>query len=317
MSFCLAQDLFAWGYNGHATVTRVASEIIAKNDKRPSSFMHFIKRNSGTLEHLSNIPDTYWQGRDDAKRFNERSNHYLNSEVLVGDKKYRKLPKTKKSYLKLIKNYCLKHQAECVDNPKRNTLVGVGRVVFRIDQIMTELTKKLRLMHKKKNKDIGTDILVLMGVLSHYVGDLANPLHTTLDYDGWYRDQGGIHKFFEVKVVETYGLSFDQQIYELAINNNVVATIPFIHKKSSIEVVNWLVENSFQQLEQLFKIDRDCSLVKPSQQSSIRIPAKRKRPESCTQAYRQFIAKQMSIGSSVLSHLWMKAYKDSGRPESL
>jgi hypothetical protein len=37
----------------------------------------------------------------------------------------------------------------------------------------------------------------MAGVMTHYVGDLAQPLHDTINYDGQMTDQKGIHAFFE------------------------------------------------------------------------------------------------------------------------
>ena len=101
----MAQNLLAWGYAGHATLTRVASELIIKEDKNLSPLAVAIQKNAGLLEHLSNIPDTYWQDRDDAKRFHESTNHFLNSEVVAGDSRKRTLPDNRMKYTKAIQKH--------------------------------------------------------------------------------------------------------------------------------------------------------------------------------------------------------------------
>ena len=54
----MAQDLLAWGYAGHATLTRVAAEMVVKEDKVLSPLAVMVQKSAGVLEHLSNIPDT-------------------------------------------------------------------------------------------------------------------------------------------------------------------------------------------------------------------------------------------------------------------
>lgn len=57
---------------------------------------------------------------------------------------------------------------------------------------------------------------VIMGVLSHYVGDIAQPLHTTRHHHGWVGDNPGgystapsIHAYIDGKVLDIHKLSYE------------------------------------------------------------------------------------------------------------
>ena len=44
-------------------------------------------------------------------------------------------------------------------------------------------------------------IVILSGLLSHFVADLTMPYHPTSNFDGWVTGNGGIHAYFEVDVL--------------------------------------------------------------------------------------------------------------------
>lgn len=58
-------------------------------------------------------------------------------------------------------------------------------------------------------------ISVIMGVLSHYVGDVAQPLHTTMHHHGWlgenpenYTTDYGIHAYIDGKILDVHKLTY-------------------------------------------------------------------------------------------------------------
>ncbi|MCC6677974.1 MAG: hypothetical protein IT436_12590 [Phycisphaerales bacterium] len=59
------------------------------------------------------------------------------------------------------------------------------------------------------------DALTHMGILAHYIGDAAQPLHTTIHHHGWigdnpgaYSTDKGIHAYIDGTIVSRHGISF-------------------------------------------------------------------------------------------------------------
>jgi hypothetical protein len=70
--------------------------------------------------------------------------------------------------------------------------------------------------HAEQLEQARQNIISEMGLLSHYVGDAAQPLHTTRHHHGWvgdnpqgYTTDNGFHAYIDGKVVDAHGLDFD------------------------------------------------------------------------------------------------------------
>lgn len=82
--------------------------------------------------------------------------------------------------------------------------------------------RTLRILEKLNDPARGPQVVMAraniqttMGVLSHYVGDLAQPLHTTKHYNGWkgenpqgYTTRNTIHAYIDGGVVRHHGLNY-------------------------------------------------------------------------------------------------------------
>jgi hypothetical protein len=73
-------------------------------------------------------------------------------------------------------------------------------------------------------KDTNPDqILKLSSHLGHYISDSYVPLHSTLNYDGQYTGQWGIHSFWESTVPELMGKSFNYKVNKAKFISNINA----------------------------------------------------------------------------------------------
>lgn len=68
-----------------------------------------------------------------------------------------------------------------------------------------EMTDKLTKAFKTKNK---SEILFLAANLAHYIGDAHMPLHTTINHDGQFTGQKGIHALWESQLPELFGNNY-------------------------------------------------------------------------------------------------------------
>jgi hypothetical protein len=177
--FCLlCSQGNAWLAKGHE---EAAGNAIAMAG---SALPEFFTSQVATIRHCSQDPDV-WKMRDEPQLDNqEYPEHFINLELL-GDRQ-KKLPATRYEFIELCYAKKLK--------PNK-----VGFVPYAV----AEWTQRLTIAfaeHRKWPKDpaIQQKCAVYAGILAHYAGDLCQPLHTTVDYDGRVKPDGqptirGIH----------------------------------------------------------------------------------------------------------------------------
>lgn len=72
-----------------------------------------------------------------------------------------------------------------------------GTLPWAISDTVTELTETFR------RRDLD-HLPAVIGRLAHYVGDLHQPLHTTMNYDGKLTGNTGVHSLFEIDMLDRY-----------------------------------------------------------------------------------------------------------------
>ncbi|CAN5172089.1 hypothetical protein BH09BAC2_BH09BAC2_23590 [soil metagenome] len=176
-------------------------------------------------------------------------------------------------------------------------------------QIMME---KLTQAFKKRNK---SEILFIAAELGHYVADAHVPLHTSSNHDGQLTNQKGIHAFWESKLPETFGNTFNFNGGEARFINNTTEQI-FSIIKTSHQLVDILlltekqVHQSFPANE-LYMKDSSGQIIKMYNQPvySNAYAAK------YYQSLHGMIDHQMNSSIADLSSLWFTAWVNAGKPE--
>jgi len=168
-----ARDAFAWGAKGHSTVNATAADLMT------SPAANFFRANKAALERLANVPDVKWKrsGTLDA----ERPMHFFQwdrygAADLAGRFDEYLLP-------------------QIIRRLGRDYVKENGTAIWRITSLQAKLTAALRDRNWER-------AVQLAGVLGHYVGDLAQPMHLTSDYDGQSIGRRGVHRYFETTLVD-------------------------------------------------------------------------------------------------------------------
>jgi len=73
---------------------------------------------------------------------------------------------------------------------------------------------------EKKDQD---RIVTMMADLVHYVADLHNPMHTTLNYDGEMTGQKGIHHRFEGAMIKHHGSKIEKMIQDWSVKGTLIS----------------------------------------------------------------------------------------------
>jgi len=85
-------------------------------------------------------------------------------------------------------------------------VVQHGTAPWRAYSLMKSAAYVLSTAVKNHDADKFNQALLLLGTMGHYVGDMGQPFHATLDYDGQ-TDAAtfGVHSSYEEKILERYG----------------------------------------------------------------------------------------------------------------
>lgn len=168
----------AWWSGGHESIAEAAAARL------PDSMPDFYRRGGRHLAHFAVEPDR-WKNREAAfLRRSEEGNHFLDTEDLDG----KALPATHRfDAMKLL-------YGELKKDPNKTGLLPYA-IVENYERLMIAFYD-----HRKSpaNESIHMKCLLYGGVLAHYTGDAAMPLHTTRDFDGRIQADGtvkqkGIH----------------------------------------------------------------------------------------------------------------------------
>jgi hypothetical protein len=163
----------AWWVKGHGTIAEAAA------DRLPEGMPAFFRAAGKQLNHLAGDPDR-WKNPD-AKylRAAEAPDHFIDLENLEG----KELPPEAAAMIARLKH-----------RPERTGMLPYA-ILEHYDRLSCAF-KDYR--DDPKNPAIQAKCIVYAGVLSHFTGDAAMPLHTTRNYDGRKGDDGklaqkGIH----------------------------------------------------------------------------------------------------------------------------
>lgn len=316
--FFYCQTLFAWGARGHEVITRVAVQLL--EDACPKKCSHPFALKEQMLTYLANVPDSYWRGFPKNEILDLNAAHFIGLEwfhipshkssirFTLKDGKERALSNCAKG--KLPADICRK-----LSSKSRLTDIyrAAGSSPFRIEQLSLVLENLLS--RTPINDQTMIQAMLHAGILAHYVGDLANPMHTTIDYDGWQKNAGGLHWYFETHLVDAYNFTLDSHVYKKAkqiLGKKVQET-----KASYLDLAFDLAKNSYQDLPELIETDKEKTRTKPSviREDGLKIKAKRLANTQGLPHFSSLIVKRLATGATFLATLWKSAWLQAGKPD--
>lgn len=160
-----------WFGKGHERVTGLAMR------DADGGLPKFFVRGTAGIAHVSLDPDLFRQKENPALRNAEVPDHYLDMELLAGEK----LPPDRYGLIDL----CAR---------KGISPYKVGTLPYAVAEWTGRLTVALAEYRRwPDDPAIQSKCLVYAGLLAHYARDLCQPLHTTIDFDGRNGQGKGIH----------------------------------------------------------------------------------------------------------------------------
>jgi len=311
---------FAWGERGHDLITRVAVQNLVRLSGANKAVTTPFTQRDHMLSHLSNVPDIVWRADYMSKSDRDLNypTHYISLERVYDNA--RKLSDIDLDY----SSFATAARQKGIDEPSR-----VGTAPWRVLQLHAMTVESLRqagLAKSKSSKEkFVNQALSYAGLMSHFIGDLANPHHTSVNHDGQLTGNTGLHAYFENDVVSVLPLSLMAQVDEKlsAFSDTALLQKTVLSEFSQDEsaeaisspetLIFSLVLNGQKNLDRLTQLDNKYSLLAPSK--SERELADREPPEKVAALYQGFIVERLAIGAAVLSRFWWLAWQEAGEPD--
>ena len=302
----------AWDYEGHRLVNQIALASL------PTNFPAFVLTAEGRerVAFLAGEPDR-WRNTTDLslKHFNGLD-HYMDLEDLTdAGLNLMALPQFRFDFAILLSRTRAAHPEHFLpikeEKDADHTRAQVGFLPWAI--VENEAKLKSGFSYLQELQQAGTpgevanaqqNILYVMGVMGHYVGDGSQPLHTTKHHHGWvgpnpngYSTNFSIHTWIDGGYIGQFGITFEKLRARVRLAKMIS---PEEFKGGSTNLfpaaMAYLIEQH-QQLEPLYKLEKAGKLS-----------GRRERDE---EGY-EFICQQLLRGGQMLGDLWLTAWQAAG-----
>jgi hypothetical protein len=266
----------AWGDEGHRWINRIAAERL------PADMPAFFKGASARLSFLGPEPDRWRDNKELFKALGEVNgpDHFIDIDK---PENFDALPNDRYQYADMLR--------EMGKEPK-----DVGFLPYSILEGYQKMQVLFRLwrdpQHAAERDQIEQNIVYYAGVMGHYVGDGAQPLHTTIHYNGWSTSSNPglftrepLHWRFEGEYVKA---QIKPEDFGPLVKTARRLDDPFV------DIMKFLLE-SFGQVEAVYGMDKTA-----------RWDVNNRDPKS-----KQFVAGRLAAGAQMLANLWYTAWLDS------
>lgn len=192
----LTEQSFGWGSDGHRMINRLAASNL------PTDVPAFLRNGEAldTMEYLGPEPDRWKSRAEEELGAAQSPDHFLDMEWadLVGP-----LPHRRYDFIRALAKAQKQHPDLTLTPDK------VGMQPYAADEVWERLKAGMREYRRlaaanADTKPAETAILFYAAWLGHYVADGSQPLHLTIQYNGWtgpnpngYTVEHAIHAEFE------------------------------------------------------------------------------------------------------------------------
>ncbi len=320
----------AWGERGHDIVTRVAVRLLAAKIAKGTPLATQFGRKEFMLGHLSNVPDIVWRNQGEAIEKVNAPTHFLDLEYVSPELTFATIPRTPAEALGRMKELCATPPKGYVCAAREGASPdesSAGTAPWRAGQLYRMTVENLKALSADgKSNDAAIDrAFMTAGIMSHFIGDLGNPYHATVAYDGWESGQGGIHSYFESAVVSSYRLALDQEVFDAALTGRglerTLKQLPAADRgalsRDPVALAMALALDSRSRLDAANAIDLRFAILKKSGTGpdGKRVSAERRDASELRFKYHDLTVERLATAAEVLASLWLFAWEDAGRPD--
>ena len=281
--FCVLaqpQAAHAWGNEGHRLINRLAAETL------PASVPAFLRSEAAIreIEYLGPEPDRWRSRAEPELSAAQAPEHFIDLEPAdaLGP-----LPRNR-----------LDFEAEVIAAGQRPEKIGLQP--WEAIEVWERLKAALREYRSlaaagKDTRPVEEAAIFYSGWLGHYVGDASQPLHTTIQYNGWtgpnpngYTSAHQIHYQFEGPFVAA-------NEHEPEVRAKMTELKPIDGDIFDSYVAYLRHTNSY--VEKVYQLEKDGGFVGAGSAES-----------------REFTAERLAAGASMLRNMIVSAWVESAKP---
>jgi len=278
-----SQAALAWGNEGHTYVNRVAAEKI------PASMPRFLRRAVAEIAYLGPEPDRWRSPSEFALKNSQEPDHFIDLERVDW---LNPLPRGRYEFYRKL----YEKRAATTDHPDDYLPEHVGLQPYVVMEVYGRMKAAFREYRKLKashqpTASVEQAIIFYAGWMGHYVADGSQPLHTTIQYNGWvgpnpngYTAQHDIHSQFETAFVGAHILAKDFARFVHAperLDDPFTAYVAYLRQSNGV-------------VEKVYAIEKAGGF----------------REKGSPEAF-EFTTHRLAAGSQMLLNLWYTAWQES------
>jgi hypothetical protein len=303
----------AWDYEGHRLVNQLALSSL------PTNFPAFV-REPATAERIAFLagePDRWRNSPDLALQHFQEPEHFMDVELLTQfDLKPEMLPPFRYDFISALAAFRKSHPDKPIGEDSRDDPAHKYRWVGLLPWAITENYGKLKsgFSYLKTFEEHGgtpeeianaqANIIYIMGVMGHYVGDASQPLHTTIHHHGWkgenphgYSTTSGIHGFIDGYFRQTSAATFKALQPKLRSAQIVPIEGRAAKPEEMFQATMLFILDQHKLVEPLYKLDKDHKFS----------------PDTDAGAEgRAFLEGQLMKSAQRLGDIWYSAWQQAG-----
>jgi hypothetical protein len=281
-----AQPAPAWGNEGHIYINSVAVENISVNMPR------FLRRAAVEIAYLGPEPDRWRNPAEFALKNAQEPDHFIDLERVSW---LDPLPAGRYEFYRKL----YEKRAATPDHGDDYLPERVGLQPYITMEIYGRLKAAFREYRHRQAQNQPTQavqkaIIFYAGWLGHYVADGSQPLHTTIQYNGWigpnpngYTTEHGIHSQFETAYIAANITAKD---FAPLVKSPSRLADPFADYVAYLKRSNGLVE-------QVYSLDKAKGFTGKGSPAAF-----------------DFTTHRLAAGSQMLLDLWYTAWLESAMP---
>jgi hypothetical protein len=309
----------AWDYNIHRLVNELAVASL------PTNFPAFVRQSENVerIAFLSGEADRWRNSPDLCLNHVNRPDHYIDIEDLeVYEFEPGQLPALRYDFIGAIavkrsenpKPWAYLNE----DNNSDHTKQLCGLLPWAIAESYSRLKSSFSYL-KAYQQGGGTpeeianaqeNIVYVMGVMGHYVGDATQPLHTTKHYNGWagenpngYTTDRKFHSWIDGGFWQATGVpTVDQLKSHLRTADPVKRDGQEVPPEQMFPAMVGYIQDSHALVESLYKLEKAGALTPGKEQES---------------QGREFLQNQVIAGAQMLGDLWVSAWQQAPEDDYL
>jgi len=274
----------SWGDQGHTAINRVAAEKI------PADMPQFLKNATSRIAWEGPEPDRWRSVLEKTLNAAQAPEHFINLEQVDWLKP---LPPDRYRFIQAIYEYRAQHPNADVPQPER-----IGFQPYVTIEVFDRLKVAFREFRRaqaggRSTADAEANAIFYAGWLGHYVGDGANPMHTSIQYNGWVgANPKGYTTAHDVHTkMESVFVGANPEVTRFA--DSVGAPKHLDHPFEDYIVY---LRESQSQIERAYELEKARGFDGKGTRES-----------------REFIRQQLGRGSQMLLNMWYTAWLDSAK----